>query len=95
MPDFLEKFADIQTTNPPSFSNVREGLIVAILSIGTLIGAIVAGPVADKVGRKKSIVLWCIIFIVGVVIQIATARSWIQIVVGRLVAGFGVGGLSV
>lgn len=95
MPDFLQKFADVRTTNPPSFSNVRTGLIVAILSIGTLLGAIIAGPLADKVGRKMSIVFWNIIFIVGVIIQIATGSSWVQIVVGRLIAGFGVGGLSV
>jgi len=95
MPDFLQKFADVRTTNPPKFSNLRTGLIVAILSIGTLVGAIIAGPIADRIGRKFSIVLWNIIFVVGVIIQISTKNSWVQIVVGRLIAGLGVGGLSV
>lgn len=95
MPDFLDRFADIRTTNPPSFSNVREGLIVGLLSIGTLVGAILAGPIADKLGRKKCIIFWDVIFIVGVVVQITTSRSWLQLTLGRLVAGLGVGGLSV
>lgn len=91
MPDFLRRFSD----NGKKFSNVREGTIVGLLSIGTLIGAVIAGPIADAIGRKKSIITWCTVFIVGVIVQIATSHSWIQIAVGRLVAGFGVGGLSV
>ncbi len=65
------------------------------LSIGTLIGALAAGSIADRIGRRYSIVLWCLVFIVGVIVQIATTNSWIQIALGRWVAGFGVGGLSV
>jgi len=98
MDNFLNTFGDIAPTTPGgprSFSNVREGTIVGLLSIGTLLGAIMAGPIADRLGRKMSIVLWNIIFIVGVIIQIATSSSWVQLAVGRLIAGFGVGGLSV
>jgi len=93
MPNFLNRFADQR--NPPAFGNVREGTIVGLLSIGTLIGVLIAGPIANALGRKKGIVLWNLIFIVGVIIQIATSRSWVQTAIGRLVAGFGVGGLSV
>lgn len=94
MPDFLQRFADIRT-NPPAFGNVREGTIVGLLSIGTLIGVLIAGPIANALGRKKAIVIWCVVFIVGVIIQITTSHAWVQIAIGRLIAGFGVGGLSV
>ena len=70
MPDFLNKFAD-QTdpeTGGPAFSNWKSGLIVALLSIGTLMGALIAAPIADKFGRKYSIVFWNIIFCIGVAI---------------------------
>ncbi|CAN9438783.1 unnamed protein product [Alternaria alternata] len=97
MPDFLNKFAD-QTdpeTGGPAFSNWKSGLIVALLSIGTLMGALIAAPIADKFGRKYSIVFWNIIFCIGVIVQITTTKTWYQISLGRWVAGLGVGGLSV
>ncbi|KAI4615534.1 uncharacterized protein J4E87_008992 [Alternaria ethzedia] len=97
MPDFLNKFAD-QTdpeTGERAFSNWKSGLIVALLSIGTLMGALIAAPIADKFGRKYSIVFWNIIFCVGVIVQITTTNIWYQISLGRWVAGLGVGALSV
>ena len=47
MPDFLVRFAQCGTPGDVStchFSNVREGLIVGLLSIGTLIGALLGAP---------------------------------------------------
>ncbi|KAJ4308126.1 hexose transporter hxt5 [Neodidymelliopsis sp. IMI 364377] len=96
MPDFLAKFADDQNQDGSlAFSHPRSGLIVALLSIGTLIGALIAAPISDKFGRKYSIVFWNIIFCVGVIVQITTTNTWYQIAIGRWVAGLGVGGLSV
>lgn len=96
MHNFKENFANQQ--NPIAFSDVRFGLIVGMLSIGTLIGALVAGPVANMrfLGRKYSICLWCIIFCVGIIVQIAALYPrWYQIVIGRVIAGLGIGALSV
>ncbi|TVY49664.1 High-affinity glucose transporter [Lachnellula occidentalis] len=77
------------------FSNVRSGLIVGLLSIGTLMGALIAGPVADRFGRKWSISAWCIMLHIGLIVQISTpAPKWYEIVVGRWIAGLGVGALS-
>jgi len=97
MRDFLDRFGNTTdpTTGLPAFTNVRSGTIVGLLSIGTLIGAIIAAPIADKFGRRISIVVWNIVFIIGVIVQISTSYTWYQIVIGRWVAGLGVGGLSV
>lgn len=38
MDDFLNRFGTMQPDGKLGFSNVREGLIVAMLSIGTLLG---------------------------------------------------------
>ena len=65
------------------------------LSIGTLVGAVVNGPVADFLGRRLAIVFWNMVFCVGVIVQIASTTKWYQLAIGRLVAGFGVGALSV
>lgn len=94
MPDFLMRFGEPQADGTYAFSTVRSGLIVGLLSIGTLVGALVAAPFADKFGRRPSICFWSIIVAVGFVIQVAASTSWEQFMIGRLVAGFGVGALS-
>ncbi|CZS92153.1 hypothetical protein WAI453_000109 [Rhynchosporium graminicola] len=98
---FLERFGqttEVTETHPFGlyFTTVRSGLIVALLSIGTLIGCLIAGPFANKYGRKWCIPVWCMIFNIGVIIQMAVGPGmWVGIVMGRWVAGLGVGGLSV
>merc|ERR1712193_61675 len=57
---------------------------------GTFFGAIIAGDVADIIGRKWTIIAGCIIYIVGVILQVANEGLGL-IVAGRLVAGLGVG----
>ncbi|KAK8859046.1 hexose transporter [Apiospora arundinis] len=95
MPNFKERFGSPQPPNGEiGFSNTRSGLIVGLLSIGTLVGALMAAPIADKIGRRWSICLWTIIVSVGFVIQVAASTVWEQIMAGRLIAGFGVGALS-
>ena len=64
------------------------------LSIGTLIGALVAAPVADHFGRKLSVSLWALVVSVGFVIQISSNTAWYQVMIGRFIAGLGVGALS-
>lgn len=82
---------------PPSFSvSSRFSILTAAqLSIGTLIGALIAAPIANKVGRKWSISGWCVILFVGIIIQCTAAvHKWYQVMMGRFVAGLSVGSLS-
>ncbi|KAF2754135.1 general substrate transporter [Pseudovirgaria hyperparasitica] len=96
MPDFQRRFGEYNAaTGAYTFSNVRSGLIVAMLSIGTLIGALCAAPIADAIGRRLSMTFWALIFMVGLIVQISTDNHWYQIMMGRWVAGLGVGALSV
>ncbi|KAK5071474.1 hexose transporter hxt5 [Lithohypha guttulata] len=96
MDNFLYQFADNRETL--ELSDIRTGLIVAMLSIGTLIGALIAGPVANnrRLGRKYSICLWCVVFCLGNVFQIAAQYPyWWILMMGRIISGFAIGGLSV
>jgi hypothetical protein len=91
--DFLRRFAQ-QNGDSYKFSNVREGLIVGLLSIGCLIGSLLAAPFSDKIGRRLSMILGCIVFYVGNTIQITTFNAWYQLAIGRLICGLSVGALS-
>ena len=61
---------------------------------GQLFGALVGGPIGDKIGRKKSILLYEIIHIIAM-IGGAIAPNIYVLYVFRLVQGFGLGALLV
>jgi MFS family permease len=65
-------------------------LITSILSAGTFFGAIIAGDVADFIGRKFTIIIGCTIFIIGIIIQTASSSVGV-LVAGRFISGLGVG----
>ena len=48
-----------------SLSGPHQSLIVSILSAGTFFGAIIAGDVAEIIGRKWTVIMGCGIYIVG------------------------------
>ncbi|PWN97206.1 general substrate transporter [Tilletiopsis washingtonensis] len=77
-----------------AISSSHTSLIVSILSAGTFFGAIIAGDLADMLGRRPTIIAGCFVYIIGVIIQMFAASGLATIVVGRLVAGFGVGFVS-
>ncbi|KAK3207375.1 hypothetical protein GRF29_103g829583 [Pseudopithomyces chartarum] len=71
----------------------QQSLVTSILSAGTFFGAIIAGDLADFIGRRLTIILGCLIFVVGGILQ--TASTGLNVMVGgRLIAGFGVGFIS-
>jgi sugar porter (SP) family MFS transporter len=83
----------IQGPDADSLSSAHQSLIVSILSCGTFFGALIAGDVADMIGRKWTVIAGCGIYMLGVVIQMITGpgHGLGVIVAGRLIAGLGVG----
>ncbi|CCA70504.1 probable monosaccharide transporter [Serendipita indica DSM 11827] len=76
-----------------TISTQTEALVVSILSAGTFVGALLGAPMADLLGRKNGILLACIVFAAGIILQ-ASVVSVDLFIVGRLVAGLGVGMVS-
>ena len=70
-----------------------QSLMTSILSCGTFFGAIAAGDVADFIGRRPTIIMGCGIFSIGCILQTASTTLAVM-VVGRLIAGAGVGFIS-
>jgi len=102
MPYVIHRFADLPypPENPTAAETAaftipawRQSLIVSILSAGTFFGAIMAGDLADFFGRRTTIIVGCILFSAGVIMETA-ATSYGLLIAGRLIAGFGVGYVS-
>jgi len=80
----------IEGPNATALTGPHQSLIVSILSAGTFFGALIAADFADFIGRRTTIIIGCLIYIIGVVLQIASHGLGL-LVAGRLVAGLGVG----
>ncbi|KAH6905226.1 general substrate transporter [Coprinopsis sp. MPI-PUGE-AT-0042] len=96
MDDFRRRFGactDYAVASTCEFTNARAGLIVALLSIGTLAGALDGAIIADFLGRRWAMISGSLLVCAGLVIQM-TAFTVQQVAVGRFVAGLGIGALS-
>ena len=64
--------------------------VIAATPLGALLGALVAGPFADKTGRRSSILVGNALFLLGAGLMF-TAVTPTQLTCGRLCAGLAVG----
>lgn len=72
-------------------SDTAQQLVVASLLLGAVFGALGGGPLADRVGRRRAIMVAAIIFILGSLASaIATGAAFLA--VARFVLGLAVGG---
>lgn len=67
--------------------------MVAILEVGALIASLGVGRIGDMIGRRKTILYGSVIFFVGGAFQ-AFANGMPMMILGRIIAGLGVGALS-
>ncbi|KAF7366741.1 General substrate transporter [Mycena sanguinolenta] len=72
----------------------EKSLMTSILSAGTFFGALIAGDIADAIGRRPTIIMGSFVFAVGCILEIAPKDVLACFVIGRLIAGAGVGFIS-
>ncbi|KAK7524730.1 MFS monosaccharide transporter-like protein [Phyllosticta citriasiana] len=77
--------------NQPTRAEI--GTMVAILEIGALIASIGVGRVGDILGRRRTILYGSLVFVVGGAFQ-TFATGMPMMLLGRIIAGLGVGALS-
>ncbi|EPX71785.1 hexose transporter Ght5 [Schizosaccharomyces octosporus yFS286] len=97
MRDFQSRFADKydKETDTYSYSSARQGLLTGMVNIGSFTGCILSSPLADRIGKRTSIIVWTIIYLIGIIIQVTAVPSWVQIMVAKMWTGLGIGALSV
>jgi sugar porter (SP) family MFS transporter len=73
---------------------VMTEIITSWVTLGAMFGALTAGQLADHRGRRMTLILASILFMIGAATEALAPASGV-LVVGRLIVGFGVGVASV
>ncbi|SMN20407.1 similar to Saccharomyces cerevisiae YHR092C HXT4 High-affinity glucose transporter of the major facilitator superfamily [Maudiozyma saulgeensis] len=93
--DFKRRFGQLNSDGEPYLSKVRTGLMVSIFCIGCAIGGIVFSKLGDIYGRRIALVIVTVVYVVGLIISIASIDKWYQYFIGRIISGMGVGGIAI
>lgn len=74
---------------------IRSGLLVSMFSIGAMVGALSSSKAVDTYGRLKTISFYNLLYCIAVIVQLTSFTSWVQVMLGRLIAGISVGAFCV
>ncbi|KAF2641559.1 quinate permease [Massarina eburnea CBS 473.64] len=85
-------------TETSGFANAKSAYVssnvVSLLTAGCFFGAIAAAWLNERYGRRYSLMLFSVIFLIGAALQTAAHHEISMIYAGRVVAGLGIGGMS-
>ncbi len=73
---------------------LQQEIVVSTILIGALVGACIGGYLADTFGRKFTLLLTPLIYVIGIIF-LFTAAGIHALIVGRFIVGFAVGITSV
>lgn len=97
LPAWVALFPQIDTVNTTGAKKARnsqiQGTVVAVYTLGALFGALSCTFIGDKLGRRRTIMLGAVVTCIGSILQ-ASAFSFAQLIVGRLITGLGFGAIS-
>ena len=73
-----------------SLSLLMIQVVTSWVTLGALVGSLIAGELGDRLGRKRTVLIAGALFTLGAAIQWLAPAAWV-LVAGRLVIGTGVG----
>lgn len=76
-----------------NLNEIEKGWTVSCIIIGCMAGAVFAGPLSDKYGRKKLLIFTALVFLVSS-LGCALANRYFVFIINRIIAGFAVGSAS-
>ena len=68
--------------------------VVSLLTAGAFFGAILAAYLNNKLGRRYTLMIYSVIFLIGAACQTGAHHNIGVIYGGRVIAGFGIGGMT-
>ncbi|QHI96444.1 sugar porter family MFS transporter [Aristophania vespae] len=71
-------------------STFNAEIVTSAIIVGALVGAISAGPISDAIGRRPSVLIAAVLFIIGTA-AIIFANSMTSLVICRLILGLAIG----
>jgi sugar porter (SP) family MFS transporter len=74
-------------------SSFQQELVTSLLLIGCMVGAAVSGRIADRIGRRPTVLATAVVFVIGVLLA-AFAPDFPLLVTARFVIGLAVGTAS-
>jgi sugar porter (SP) family MFS transporter len=74
-------------------SSFQQELVTSLLLVGAAIGALCAGRIADRIGRRKTVLITAVIFVIGVGLA-AFCPDFYSLLAARVVIGLAVGAAS-
>ncbi|MGH3631532.1 MAG: MFS transporter, partial [Sciscionella sp.] len=93
---FLIGFVVSLLAGPWHLTGIEAGVILAGSGLGTVLGAVMWGRLADKIGRRRAFA-WCVtIFVLFTALSVFTPDGgWWLLAILRIGVGMGVGGLNI
>ena len=86
-------FAPDANRVPPGWNEVK-GQFVSLLSLGAMVGALSAGQMAERLGRRKTISIVSAVFVLGTAVCCSANGNLRVLLCGRVLIGFPIGALS-
>lgn len=75
-------------------STTVSAVMVSLQNVGAFLAAISIWFINERLGRKKTIMIACAVFITGVILQVSPTGSLVAFYIGRFVAGLGLGSMT-